>query len=577
MFKYFYIILALLFLTFPQLGKAQKQENDYILPLKLPVSFSGNFAEIRGTHFHAGIDFKTRRTIGHPVYAVKEGVLSRIVVSPTGYGKALYIDHPDGNTSVYAHLESFDEHIQHLTREKQYAEKSFSIDWDVLHLNIQVKQGDIIGFSGNTGSSQGPHLHFEVRHTATQQPINPLLYTYPQLPDTRSPILQGLMVYAREVDEQNQQKYYPLKKGKNKHYHFDKKTREIHTYGAVSFGIQGLDHINGSYNRCGFFRVQLWIDDSLYYQHSMDTISFSQQHFVRNFLDYRQYHFNKRRVQRSTIDHNNKLQIYEKGSGVFMPYKARHHIQYLVSDVKGNQASISFDIVPKAYPEHANKELNKSKYPYILCDKAYVFHQDAFKINLPAKTFYTNQAGFKLAIHKHKPAIPDQQSPVYSIHDEGVAPSPHPVVIGVKLQDKQKQIASKLFWGQITEKQVNYISSTVKQDSLLGKLNFWGNYGIFIDTVAPSIKFKQISTSPTGKNSRRICFIIDDAESGIKDYSGTINGAWALFEHDPKTGQLFHTMKAGDFTDSTISLKVKVTDHCGNSNEILMEHFNIAN
>src|SRR5690554_2399533 len=153
---------------------ASSQEYDYKSPVKVPIFLSGSFAELRSNHFHSGIDIKTQQRTGLGIFAIADGFISRIVVSPGGFGLALYVDHPNGQTSVYAHLEKFREDIQEYVKDIQYKNKTFSIDLKVPENQFRVSQGDLIGLSGNSGSSGGPHLHFEIRDTQSEEPLNPL-------------------------------------------------------------------------------------------------------------------------------------------------------------------------------------------------------------------------------------------------------------------------------------------------------------------------------------------------------------------------------------------------------------------
>ena len=165
-----------------------------ILPMNKPILLSGNFGELRATHFHSGIDIRTGGVEGLPVVCVKEGRLVRVSVSPTGYGQALYIEHPDGTTTVYGHLQRFVSQITEIVRELQYRQESFKIDADFRPYKLVFRQGDTIAYSGNSGSSGGPHLHFEVRNTLTEHTLNPLHYY--QIRDMKAPVIRKLYLYA---------------------------------------------------------------------------------------------------------------------------------------------------------------------------------------------------------------------------------------------------------------------------------------------------------------------------------------------------------------------------------------------
>src|SRR5690554_6952734 len=247
--KYFTIIFLTLY-SFSVFG----QTNEYTSPVKIPIFLSGSFAELRANHFHSGIDIKTQGVTGKPVYSVADGYISRIVVSPAGFGQALYIDHPNGTTSVYGHLESFRDDIAQYVKNIQYERESFRIDLQVPKDHFPVKQNEFVARSGNTGSSGGPHLHFEIRDTPTEEPLNPLHYSFP-VKDNVPPGLYSLMVVPLNefghVDFQVQKKIYPLVYVNGKYQ--IRNNPVIRAYGLIGFGIQANDFFDGSNNRCGVY------------------------------------------------------------------------------------------------------------------------------------------------------------------------------------------------------------------------------------------------------------------------------------------------------------------------------------
>ena len=186
--------LILLFLVNHDVYAQQKQTN-FRSPIGIPIILSGNFGELRTNHFHTGLDIKTNGTINYRIYAVEKGFVSRIKISHWGYGKAIYVDHPNGLTSVYAHLDHFPKKIEQFIRKEQYAKKSEEVDFTIKKSMIQVEKGEVIAYSGNTGGSSGPHLHFEIRETKTELPLNPQLYGI-DVKDHTPPILRNIKIYS---------------------------------------------------------------------------------------------------------------------------------------------------------------------------------------------------------------------------------------------------------------------------------------------------------------------------------------------------------------------------------------------
>ena len=175
-FKQFYMRLIIIpFLFFISVSMAQNSyPQDYFQsPLEIPLILSGTFAELRSNHFHSGLDIKTQQQSGLKVMAAASGFVSRIKVSHFGYGKALYITHPNGYTTVYAHLQNFNPEIDAYIKHRQYKNESYEIELFPKAGELLVNNGDIVAYSGNTGGSGGPHLHFEIRNKQ-EHPMNPM-------------------------------------------------------------------------------------------------------------------------------------------------------------------------------------------------------------------------------------------------------------------------------------------------------------------------------------------------------------------------------------------------------------------
>ena len=188
------ILLVVVCLVSESFAQGSSTDMSIISPIKPPYFFAGDFGELRPSHFHSGLDFRTQGKTGIPVYAVKDGYISRIGISSTGYGNALYMNHTDGTTSVYGHLLKFNPAIQEYLREKQYDHESFQINLTPSSGEFHFKKGDIIAWSGNSGSSGGPHLHFEIRDTKSERALNPL-FCHLGITDNSAPKIIALYAY----------------------------------------------------------------------------------------------------------------------------------------------------------------------------------------------------------------------------------------------------------------------------------------------------------------------------------------------------------------------------------------------
>ncbi|MCF6357760.1 MAG: M23 family metallopeptidase [Draconibacterium sp.] len=333
------------------------QNRYYTNPVKIPILLSGNFAELRSNHFHSGIDIKTQGVSGIPVHAAAEGNISRIAVSPTGYGNALYIDHPNGTTTVYGHLQSFRKDIAKFVKENQYLQKSFKVDLQVSPDEFQIKKDEIIAKTGNSGSSGGPHLHFEIRDTQTENPLNPLKYNF-GIKDTIPPKVLSLMMTPISEDsyviDDTRKRRFPIVFYDGK-YHI-KNNPAVPVYGEIGFAIETNDYLNDSWNKCGINLIELYVDDELYFSHQISRFSFDESRYINSLIDYETYIGLRRRFQKTWVEPGNKLSTYKfvKGTGTFIAEgDATHKIQIVLKDTYGNSSTLEFKV--KSKPNTFNK------------------------------------------------------------------------------------------------------------------------------------------------------------------------------------------------------------------------------
>ncbi len=230
-------------------------------PLKIPMYLSGNFGEIRSDHFHSGIDIKTQGSTGHHVFAIESGYVSRIKVQANGYGKSIYLAHPDGHTSVYGHLDRYREDVEAYVKEQQYRRKSHQLDLYLEPGDFKVEKGAFIAYSGNSGGSMGPHLHFEIR-TANQHPTNVLEYGFP-IKDNIAPRFKGLYIYPLEknarVNGSSEKQFFELVIDQGI-YTIPWGTR-IEVEGKIGIGVEVYDYLNGASNRCGVYTLEGFVEE----------------------------------------------------------------------------------------------------------------------------------------------------------------------------------------------------------------------------------------------------------------------------------------------------------------------------
>ncbi|MFA7301975.1 MAG: M23 family metallopeptidase, partial [Candidatus Shapirobacteria bacterium] len=281
--------LVLLFFLSPFIPVAQQTYSEpFAPPLDIPLYLSGTFGELRPNHFHAGIDIKTQGREGQNVRAIEDGWVSRIKISPGGYGKALYITHPNGFVSVYGHLQRYGDSIQRYVKEIQYSRESFEVEIFPNEHELPVKKGDLVAYSGNTGGSMGPHLHFEIRDEATQYSLNPLLFTSIKVKDFYRPQILNMAVYPVDTNSfvNGKQETAFLEVTGWGDQHKLKSQRPVKVSGRVSFGIVAHDLMNEIPNKNGVFEVKLLDDTTQIFGLMLDKLSFATARYINSLIDY---------------------------------------------------------------------------------------------------------------------------------------------------------------------------------------------------------------------------------------------------------------------------------------------------
>ncbi|MBW6461180.1 MAG: M23 family metallopeptidase, partial [Bacteroidales bacterium] len=425
--------IALLFHLLQPLAAQEKYPVDYFgAPVDFRMLLSGTFGEIRAGHFHSGIDIKTGGVEGKPIYAVADGFVSRIKVSATGFGKALYIDHPNGYTSVYAHLNRYNQAIGVYVFREHYRQERFEIELFPAPGEYPVKKGEIVGYSGNSGTSGGPHLHFELRNTATQKPINPLLFGY-AVKDFYRPRITSIKIYPEDENATVNGKNKPLRvlvEGWGEEHRLPV-GQNIVLSGNVSFAIQTYDLLNDASNKNGPYSITLFIDREEVFRIEKETFAFDQTRYVNSYIDYGEYVRNNARMQRTKIDPGNKLgDLYGrvKNKGVYsFNDTLMHDIRYEVRDVAGNVGALVFKVKSLVDSRQSlvdsRQSLVDSQSLIFSFDKANVYENASVKVSAKSGSFYDSfefrydssrrVAGTYGAVHH----IHDKYTPVHDFID----------------------------------------------------------------------------------------------------------------------------------------------------------------
>ena len=538
-----------------------KDSNYYAAPVHIPMFLTGNFGELRSNHFHSGIDIKTEGSTGLPVYSVADGYISRINVSPFGFGHALYIDHPNGTTTVYGHLEAFSEKIQKYIRKIQYEKESFGVDISVPNEKLPIVKGEQIALSGNTGSSGGPHLHFEIRDTNTQHTLNPLKYHF-NIKDAISPKILSVVIYPASKDagvagRHSKQRYETVFYDRT--YHI-RKNPVIPVSGTIGFGLQAIDYLDGNWSKCGIYSLTLKVDDQVIYSFSMDEFSFDESRYINSHIDYEQKIRLGRNIYKTWIEPGNKLSIYNRkeGNGLYTFTDDKvHQISYNITDVYGNMSTLTFNVISK------KQEIQTTEEEGVLFeyDQSNELKKEDIEINFPEGTFYSN---FYFQ-YERKPSFAGIYSDVHGIHNR-YTPVHKFFTVKIKTENLPEAIEEKALLAYVNPQtnKLAAIGGEYKYGWIEAKIRGFGYVAVAVDTIAPSIVPLSLKNGNLTESSQ-IRFRIKDDFSGIDHYRGTIDGKWVLFEFDAKNSLLVYKFDKERFDfGKQHELKLVVEDVKGN-------------
>lgn len=569
---FFKFIISSLFI-FSVLTHVPKDKNIFVPPVTIPVQLSSNFGELRIDHFHSGIDIKTQGVTGKEIVSCAEGFIYRITVSPSGFGKALYVKHPSGYSTVYAHLDRFTPAIESYVRAVQYERKSFAVNLFPSKDKFPVGQGELIAYSGNSGSSGGPHLHFEVRESDSELPVNPLLFEI-GASDNITPVIEKIAIYPigkNSFVNNSQSRKIINAKGSQGKFGIAAEN-EIIVSGRTGFGIKIHDLINGSVNKCAAYSITLEVDSLPVYKYVMDGFPFTDSRYINSHIDYETWVKDNIRIQKAFVLPNDKLSAYKShlNRGIYnFNDDQLHKIRIIVTDAHNNKSTVSFNVRSvKDKPQKiaAASENTLSLMPYNRVNR---FTTDDISVSIPSGALYDTLA-FE---YVKKPGTPIMLSDLHSVHNN-YTPLHKAYTLQVKPTfipaGKESKLLLVKMNDNISKSPVS--NSTFTDGFLKADVMSFGNYFVGIDTISPSITAPGLSSGANLAGRKELRIKIKDEFSGIKSYEPTIDGKWALFEYDPKNEVLIYSFDPQYLSKGTKhSLNLKVLDNRDNESNYSCE------
>ncbi len=543
-------------------------------PLTLPVSLAGDFAEIRPNHFHSGLDLRTEGREGAKVYVPADGYVSRINISAWGGGKVLYITHPNGYLTVYMHLSTFCGKIGKFVHDYQYANHTFSFDIELPADSIPVRKGDLVALTGNTGSSGGPHLHYEIRYAVNDQPINPLYFGI-KYSDPVAPIIDNIKIYP--ADSQT------AINGANREIFLNRQQRKSKGRGSVTVtldtvdiagrfytGIYTYDRMEtGATNKNGVESIDLYVDGERFHHYGVPSFLFEETRAINAVIDYPQYQKNRQYyvITRHLRGDRNPFSVALRDHGYLrFDDGETHTLEYRVSDYKGNTTSRRFfvrsrpdDLLPP--PDSQTEALQAPLGEPISYFKAFTLNAEGFQAQLAPNTVYENDYilhsvgtdacrlsplhHFKLRLH---PLPPHTAFTVRMPIPEKVPETLHDKLVIVCINGKDCSACT-------TEREGEFLTASTRS---------FGSFAVRLDTIAPQITPVGFSNGSVLKGNTFKVKISDNL-SGVVRYDCFVNDEWTLVEHDGKTSSL--TAVEPPLRKGKNSIRIIVTDATGNCRE----------
>mgnify|MGYP001243551656 FL=1 len=544
-----FLLLFLLSILF----RLNSQEYNLNSPIDLPLNLSGTFGEFRSSHFHYGLDITTNKKSGYEVYSIESGSVIRIRVSTSGYGKAIYVDHLNGLTSVYAHLKEFSPKIQEYIKGQQYLRKSYNIQKFFNVGDLVIDKGELIGYSGNTGGSSGPHLHFEIRDTKSQNPLNPLSFEY-KYEDNRRPIIRSLYVFD-ETDsfKKDNPKQYPIEKINDSIY----KSKKVIYNNDIGIGVEVYDRQSGNnYNRNGIYEIRMYLDSILNFSYKMDNINISESIFRKVFYDYSLLKTRGVRVQKiyyppnsklSFLNHNTKTGIFDSNDSI------KKEVKIEVIDWNNNKSYLKFQI--EGSP--SNIKENPISGIEIVPDQEYKIKRNNVEVDFRRNSFF-NKVALNIESNNDTLKVGKDIHPLRKSYN---------IKINKKIEDSI--VRRQSYIGLINKNgKISYLNTSKNKNSFSVNSSILGSYILSRDSIRPEVKPLNFSLNKDVSKQKTIRLRIYDNISGIKSYEVLINNKWALFEYEPKSNLIFHTIKDGIIKNGENSIDIKVKDGVGNETKM---------
>jgi hypothetical protein len=550
-------IIICLFFSLKIYSQSFVYSKDYFRwPVDNKPGIVANFGELRSDHWHMGLDVRTDQKVNMPVYAAADGYIAKITVQPFGYGQAIYINHPNGLTTVYGHLNKFFPGLENAVTAEQYKRQSWDMELNFAKDQFPVRKGQFIAWSGSTGGSQGPHVHFEIRNTKTQRCINPYFFNLP-IPDEVPPVFKKLAMYDRDLSVYDQNPIlFPVKKIKNKYLLKDTLIRA--NFSKIGFAISAYDCVSGSTNPNGIYSGRIFLDEQPLIEFVLDSMDYNETNYVNAHVDYKYTYRGGPYLQllfRLPGDQGRVYRLKRGDGAIILNDTNAHAIRIEISDINRNTSELNFKV---KYNSNSAPLVSRTPDKSFAPGNVNIFEQNDFELYLDEGCLYDSiEPVFARVDQPGANAI----SSLFRFADASI-----PIHGEVNIRIKPNvgipgELIDKIVIKRTDGKNINYQKAEWQKGWVAAKFDDFGSYQALIDTAPPSANELGTVDTVDLSPSKKIVFYPKD-NGGVKNFRAELDGQWLMFTNDKAAAWVYNFDERCPY--GVHRLKIRIEDIVGN-------------